>query len=105
MLTTFMSSLLNTFILALIAIALVVVLRLMCNIKKNEIGEKITKFYRILFYCLGIITGALIIGYIVIYFMKVKPFPVWYQNLITLMCITVVALALVAKRKNNAPQA
>lgn len=100
-----MSSLLNTFILALFAIALVVVLRLMCNIKKNVIGEKMTKFYGILFYCLGVITGIMIIGYIVIFFMKVEPFPVWYQNLITLMCITVVALALLAKRKIKAPQA
>lgn len=99
MITTFFSSLFNTLIVACIAIAIVVLLRLMCNNLQDEARVKFIRFYDLLFKTLGFITGAMIVIFFVIVFIPVEPFPIWFQNLITLFCIILVSLALLAKRK------
>ena len=99
MFTAFFSSLFNTVIVACIAIAFVVLLRIMCNTDKEDIRKKFVRFYDIIFKTLGIVTGLSIIIYIVIVLLQVEPFPIWFQNLITLLCFILVSLAILAKRK------
>lgn len=96
----FLSSLLNTAILACVAIALIIILRLMCNSSNDALRKKILRIYDVLFKTLGIVTGVAIIIYLCVVFMNIEPFLVWFQNLITLMCIILVTLSLLAKRKN-----